>query len=166
MKHFLPLMAVLAATSTTPLLAQDMSAFLNPGAMAAQMGLTGHTAAFAAVPRTSLRGVDATALLNSMTAGQARGFETANYISVSPRPLMRPRVLGIASVPSADAGELIEEMVATGPLGGNTAIVTGANTAVISGANTAIIRSSGASSATILHGESPRPTLWQRIFGL
>ena len=44
MKRSLPLFAVLAAsTLAAPAMAQDMSRFLNPGALAAEMGLSGHT---------------------------------------------------------------------------------------------------------------------------
>jgi len=168
MKHSLPLLAVLAATMTTPLLAQDMSSFLNPRAMAAQFGLSVPPAG-AHSPRQIARGAEASAILRTMTAGQPQGvIETATYIAVSPRPVMRPRLHDLSALPhvGANAAGLIDEMVVAGPLGGNTAVVTGANTAVISGADTAIIRSSGATSATVLQGDSPRLTLWQRIFGL
>jgi hypothetical protein len=169
MKHSLPLLALLAATVTTPLLAQDMSGFLNPRAMAAQFGLAGPSAAFAHAPHSTLRGADAAAMLDAITGVQAPGVvETASYIAVSPRPIMRPRLFDLSAGPvhTPAPADLIEEMVVAGPLGGNTAVVTGANTAVISGADTAIIRSSGATSATILAGDSPRPTFWQRLFGL
>ncbi len=165
MKKSLPLMAVLAATLTTPLLAQDMSAFLNPGALAAQMGLTGPSAAFAS-PRTSLYGADAAALLGAATIVLPRTLETASYIAVSPRPVMRPRIFGGPVLLNASAADLIEEIVETAPLGSRTTVVTGANTAVISGANTAVIRSNGVTQAVVLAGDSPRLTLWQRIFGL
>lgn len=168
MKHSLPLLAVLAATVTTPLLAQDMSSFLNPRAMATQLGLTVPQGG-AHSPQAILRGADASAILRSMTAGQPQGvIETARYIPSSPRPIMRPHLPMLSAAPllGRDAGDLVEELAISGPLGGNTVVVTGANTAVISGADTAIIRSSGATSATILQGDSPRPTLWQRIFGL
>lgn len=164
MKHSLPLLALLAATVTTPLLAQDMSAFLNPRAMATQFGLTVPQGG-AHSPQAILRGANASAILRSMPDGV---IETATYVAVSPRPVMRPRLHELSALPhvGADAADLIEEMSVAAPLGGNTAVVTGANTAVISGADTAIIRSTGATSATILHGDSPRPTFWQRIFGL
>lgn len=155
MKNALSIFALLAATATMPLQAQDMSAYLNPSAMAAQLGLSGPSAAF---------GPDAIARMDAMTASPGRGFEAARYIPTSPRPVMRPALragLGAIAAPA-----VVAQMPGILSAHGDTLVVSGANRAVISGAETAIVRSNGVAAAMVAEVEAPRRTLWQRIFGL
>ena len=177
MKRSLPLLAVLAATLATPLAAQDMSSFLNPSALAAQLGL-GNRAVITQLPTTTLRAPLGYTLSTSRVTALNHGAIASlspEIRSYAPRTSITPVPRGhIARVltPSADVApvvtlvapragvadmaELMAEVADAAPAGANTVVISGANTAVISGANTAVIRSSG---------PAPRLSWWQRIFG-
>ena len=161
MKHTLPLVAALAATLATPVLAQDVSGMLNPRAMIAEMGLGdimhGSASHRLAAPRVIALPQNA----------EIAALDLDTTVLSSPRPLLRPSTLAAPSlarleapsVIAADAADLLDTMQAASdatPAGANTVVIAGADTAIVSGTNTAVIQSSG---------PAPRLTLWQRIFG-
>ncbi|WP_224814353.1 hypothetical protein [Hasllibacter sp. MH4015] len=176
MKKSLSLLALMAATTfAAPLAAQDMSDFLNPSALAAQLGLTsGNHGAIAAVPRNTLR------LPNGYAVGQAPRVivhgdveiarldpvipSLAPRVSVVPVPRALSAVTPLNAVPEttgvapriaaelAPMEEVLDDVARAAPAGANTAIIsTEAGTVVAHGQGTTT---------------SARPTLWQRIFGL
>lgn len=167
MKRTLPLVAALAATLTAPLAApaaaQDMSAFLNPGALAAQMGLTNggsfNGAAAMRMPTVAAPMLHAPSvqILQHTTPAEMLAALTPDVHSLAPRTSMAPIPRGaIARIVTPDveviapAAALIETapLVHTSPEGVNTVVISGANTAVIQ---------TGPSTA--------RPSFWQRWFG-
>ncbi len=171
MKHFIPLMATLvASTLAAPMMAQDMSSFLNPRALAANLGLDGNIAAMRG-PEDVIRVPSGYALNNTriVTPSDLGSFAalTPDVSLLAPRTSMAPiprrsvtgtiaRILPEASGATA-MSEVMTEARANAPLGANVAVISGANTAVINGE---VIRSEAAPVS------SPRPTFWQRIFGL
>ena len=124
MKKSLPFVAVLAATLTTPVLAQDMSAFLNPHAMAHDLGLRHGSVAVAPTivrPNTQALVLSAPAVVAAPSFDQGLG----RAIAISPDV--------------ADLGELLGAAQDAAPTGANT---------------------------LILSRPAPRPTWFQRVFGL
>jgi hypothetical protein len=161
MKHSLPLLAVLAATAlSAPLAAQDMSAFLNPSAMAARLGLYSH-ASVGALPRGYVYGapqVDAAHML-ALLEPEARP-SLAPLRSLVPLPrgtsariLSLPHTADVIAVAPplnhpAEMQDLLAEATRDAPAGANTAIIANGDGAVV------------------IQSGPARPTLWQRIFGL
>lgn len=177
MKHSFSLMAILAVTLSAPLAvpaaAQDMSSFLNPSALAAQMGLDRRGAMHApqgyaiATPRVNVLDGDVVAALTPEISRLAPATSIAPIRRGTIARLLGP---GTADLPSAvilpeaavtappQAAAMAERLAAVAdaaPSGANVAVISGANTAVVTGANTAVIQS----------GPSPRLSFWQRWFG-
>lgn len=175
MKRTLPLLAVLAATLTTPLAAQDMSSILNPGNFAANIGMS--NSAFANLPRGVFQTPHTDARVRAaLAAGQLAALtpEVAlpEVYSLAPRtsllPIRRgtiarvitpavetaPVVTHVAPVVApTQASDLVAAMAVAAeaaPAGANTLVVNG-------GTNTAVIQSGPSAVA--------RPSLWQRLFG-
>ena len=155
MTYKLPLIAALAATLATPVLAQDINDMLNPRAMIAEMGL-GQILNGAPAPRT----------IAAAPAAEIAALRLDTTVLSSPRPMLRPSTLNaeeIARIPAAAAPaasdvrgmlDAMTEAAADAPAGSNTLVVAGTNTAVVSGTNTAVI-----------HAAPARLTLWRRSFG-
>ncbi len=168
MKNSLPLMALLAAsTLAAPLVAQDMSSFLNPRAMAAELGL-GNRAAIANAPVGVFRAPIGYSLnvprivtpnIGSIAALTPNVSVLAPRRSIAPQP-RRTITRIVTPTHAAPMANVMAEARVHAPLGANIAVISGANTAVITGANTAVIHSSP------VPVSSPRLTLWQRVFGL
>ncbi|MEX3015927.1 hypothetical protein [Gymnodinialimonas hymeniacidonis] len=165
MTYKLPLIAALAATLATPVLAQDINDMLNPRAMIAELGLSqimqGNHGNQIAAPRVV-----------EVAPAEIAALQLDTTVLRSPRPLLRPSTLDIADavrVPSADAAVAapvasdvramigaMEVAAADAPAGANTLVVSGGDAVAVNGTNTAVIQSDG---------PAPRLSLWQRIFG-
>ena len=161
MKKSLPLLALLVAgTLTSPLAAQDMSAFLNPGAMAARLGLSGGAYPSALRPGAAeaLGGLDAVALLAAL---EPETRSLAPLVSLRPVPRRSLGRLGVVPVPAVLAAPVLIEAA---PLhGGMSTLMAEARADAPAGANIAVI--SNGNGTVIHHGEAPRPSFWQRWFG-
>lgn len=169
MKRTLPLLAVLAATVTSPLAAQDMSSILNPGNFAANIGMS--NSAFTNMPRGIFQAPHTDARVRAALAGQIAALSPETY-SLAPRTSLLPIRRGtIARVvtPAAEAAPVIAHVALVAAPTQGTGLVAmmaeaaeaapaGANTLVINGGtNTAVIQSSPSAVAS--------PSLWQRLFG-
>lgn len=193
MKRTLPLLAVLAATLTTPVMAQNINSILNPGNFAAR--LNSGSPAMAGLPSDMsglFQGANPAARLNpALNSGPVPGSNVpgsnvvisgqiaalappAEVHSLAPRTSMVPMPRGgIARVIAAPTAAAPVVAPVTGAGGSDLiammadaaeAAPEGSNTLVINGSNTAVI----ASSPTALPAttEATRPSLWQRWFGL
>lgn len=168
MKHSLPLMALLAAsTLAAPLMAQDISSFSSLRALATEISLS-NRAVIANAPVGAIHAplgysVNAPRIVTPNIAAIAA--LTPDVSVLAPRRSIAPvprRTIARIVTPThaAPMADVMAEARAAAPLGANIAVVSGTNTAVITGANTAVIHSSPDVTS------SPRLTLWQRVFGL
>ncbi len=172
MKQSLPLLAALAATTlSAPLAAQDLSAFSNLNALAAQMGVA--SPALALEPRTALRLPDGYAF----AAPNGVALEDDVIASLAPRTSIVPLPrLGLSRIVAAETptntivvgdaphAAIAALDVAPRAVGDMADVLAEASRSAPAGANTAII-SNGAGDL-VVQSEPARPTLWQRIFGL
>ncbi|ABD54532.1 hypothetical protein [Jannaschia sp. CCS1] len=169
MKRTLPLLAVLAATLATPVMAQNINSILNPGNFAARLNSGAPAMANMPTDMSSLfQGANPATRLNPAAGSQIAALApTPEVRSLAPRTSMVPlprggiaRAATSVVTPTPERGGDLMAMMADAA----EAAPEGSNTLVINGANTAVIQSSPGALPSA--AEAPRRSLWQRLFGL
>lgn len=171
MKRSLPLMAVLAATLMAPLAApasaQDVSRFMDPGALAAHLGL-GNRVAINQALATTLR-APATNMVISGGRADVIASLAPEVRSLAPRTSIAPIPRGTRSTiarvlaPSVEVAPVVHTAPVTHAAPALAAMMADAAEAAPAGANTVVIN--GINTAVIQSTPAPRLSLWQRLFG-